>query len=488
MPRGLIALVSVTTALALALALAFAGVSLWLRHEQQRRLDRALLAVASHELQAARDAATASPVAPRSAALHQETSLPVYSALYDSMGVLVDSTFPPTTPTYQELPTEPGRCIDLSWQGHLLRAVRLRLPIPNQQTLLLATPWIKGEGKHARRALLALWLVAVAWAVAMAAWLVRRLLKGQQSIAVVARRVADGDLRARVDLPRHRPEIGQLGREVNEMIERLSTLVRSQQEFVACAAHELRTPLSSLLAELSNALRRPRDAAAYRTAVEEALDATRRLKQLSDELLDLAGLAGQRTVLDTTSIELSCLVRETVDLLAPIAEDKAVRVVCDTTDPGGQRSADSGSALPIEVSGRASDLGRMLRNLVENAIHHSPRGGVVSISARTRIDQQHRSVLELHIQDQGPGLPPGEEERVFEPFYRGADTQDRRGLGLGLAIARQIARAHGGDIHAEREPAAAGAHLCVTLPRARGDQRMSQPAVAAPDGRLSLSR
>ncbi|MBK9263660.1 MAG: HAMP domain-containing protein [Polyangiaceae bacterium] len=132
--------------------------------------------------------------------------------------------------------------------------------------------------------------VAVAWSVLLATWIVRRLTREHEAITLVVRRVAAGDLAARVATRSGDAETAQLGRDINEMIERLDVLVASQQRFIAQAAHELRSPLTTLYGELSHALRKARDAETYRKAIEEAHDAARRLKLVTEDLLALARL------------------------------------------------------------------------------------------------------------------------------------------------------------------------------------------------------
>jgi two-component system OmpR family sensor kinase len=216
------------------------------------------------------------------------------------------------------------------------------------------------------------------------------------------------------------------------MIDRLGTLVASQQRFIAHAAHELRSPLTTLYGELSHALRKDRDAATYRQTIEEALDATRKIKVLTEDLLALARLGSSG---DEPSEKV--LVRDLADAAAKAvaaeAEEREVQIEVQVAD--------------VMVSGRRLDLERMLRNVLENAVRHSPRSGMVGISTRVR-----GSAVIVQVSDAGPGVPEADRERIFEPFYRGAAERaaDVPGAGLGLAIAREIGRMHGGDVRLVR--------------------------------------
>ena len=114
------------------------------------------------------------------------------------------------------------------------------------------------------------------------------------------------------------------------------------------------------------------------------------------------------------------------------------------------------------VLGHAIDLERLLRNLLDNAVRHSPEGGHVRVEARSEGDMVHISVL-----DEGPGVPPEERDRVFDPFFRAASERRRDdGSGLGLAIVREIARVHGGDVSVEQGPDGKGARFRASLPAA----------------------
>jgi signal transduction histidine kinase len=114
------------------------------------------------------------------------------------------------------------------------------------------------------------------------------------------------------------------------------------------------------------------------------------------------------------------------------------------------------------VLGHAIDLERLLRNLLDNAVRHSPEGGRVRVEARSEGGTVHLSVL-----DDGPGVAPEERERVFEPFFRAASERTRDdGSGLGLAIVREIARVHGGDVSVEAGPDGRGARFRASLPAA----------------------
>lgn len=275
----------------------------------------------------------------------------------------------------------------------------------------------------------------VVWIVLMTWWVTTRMTREHEAIAAVARRVAAGDLSARVGGGVPHEDIARLGRDVNSMIEQLSALVVSQQKFVSYAAHELRSPLTVAYGELSNALRKDRSAADYKEAIECALDATQHMKTLAEDLLVLARGNAPQGSGTRTSASLASVTRAAAGQLARTLEARAVRV-----ELVGDARVDTWNER---------DLHRLVLNLLDNAVKHSPRGGVVRVSAATA------EAVELSVQDQGPGVPDDDAPRIFEPFFRGAREASEEGSGLGLAIVRAIARAHDGEVslEASTEPA-----------------------------------
>jgi two-component system heavy metal sensor histidine kinase CusS len=355
-----------------------------------------------------------------------------YAAVYDQNGrvLAVTATLagqPPVLETIRH-PLESG--FEFFVGGEHVRAVLVSLPEDPGKVLLLAAPCfdLDRDAAFLNHAILLGLAGGACWAAIVTAWVVRQLTRGQEAIAAVARRVAGGDLSARIAESSADREVAQVARDVNQMIDRLAALLSSHQEFIAHAAHELRTPLTSLYGELSQALRRPRDADGYRAAIEEALNSARQLKALAADLLTLARLGAS-----------SDQPRET--LLAHKIVQDAGRIVADEASERGVVVRVAGECRPIV--GHRSDLERLFRNVIENAIRHSPRGGVVEVNVA---DQTGWAIVA--VSDQGRGVSEMDRDRIFEPFYRGAGetADDLPGVGLGLAIARRIARAHSGDV------------------------------------------
>ncbi len=442
---------AVTAVTLLTLGGAFTAVSVAVNRSQEQQLDQALLAQAVEEaLDVARHGPDAIGDRPGPAA-NDVGPLPKYAAVYAADGATLAATpnLGGAASALSSVPHPPRVAFD-HWRGRdHVRAVLVPLPDGSGRRLLLAASRadLDGDERFLRRAMTLVFVVAVAWTILVATWFVRRLTRDHEVITGVVRRVAAGDLTARVATRSGDRELAQVGGDIDEMIARLEALVTSQQRFIAHAAHELRSPLTTMLGELSHALRRSRDADEYRAAIEEALGATRRLSQLADDLLGLARLGAEQRP-DATS-RLDEVVTAATAEVASAAEARGVAL--------------DARAEGATVRAPARDLQRLVRNLLDNAIRHTPRGGVVRVRARPLDD-----AMELRVTDEGTGVPAEERERIFEPFYRVArDERDDVGSGLGLAIVREIARTCGGEVTlAADDPTTGGACFVLRLPRA----------------------
>lgn len=450
--RGRLVL-AVSAVTALTLGGAFAVVSGLVNRDQQQQLDRALLhEVGEEAIEVAalggRELAISDRPGP---AANDVGPLTKYAAIYDGAGnaLAMTPTFGGEPLQRSALPPAGNRCFDLWFRGEHLRGVIKAVPGRSDLELLLAVPRtdLDSDAAFLRRAMVAVLAVAIVWAALVATWVIRRLTRHHQTLAEVVRRVASGDRSARMSLLSRDPEIAQLERDINDMIARIEALVRSQQRFIAHAAHELRSPLASLLGELSHAQRRPRDADGYRATIDEALAATRQLNLLTEDLLTLVRLdAGPENEPPRELLPAMTLLESAERTIAAAARERGVRLRFSETE--------------LAIEGHLPDLTRMLRNLLENAIRHSPPGGCVVVLCRA-LD----GLIEIGVHDQGSGVAAEDRERIFEPFYRGPRERANGlpGTGLGLAIAREIARAHGGNITLADQPPP-GATFLVTLP------------------------
>jgi signal transduction histidine kinase len=247
---------------------------------------------------------------------------------------------------------------------------------------------------------------------------------------------------ARLPVPPSRDEVRDLAMTLNEMLARLEAALEHERRFVADASHELRTPLALLKTELELALRRPRTADELRAAVGSAAEETDRLALLADDLLLMARSDQDALGLRIEPVALDELARTTADRFAERASREHRRVAVDVP-PGTEAQADR---LRLEQA---------LRNLIDNALEHGE--GTVTVTARAVGE-----ATELHVRDEGRGVPPEVAMRAFERFSRGDDARPRGGSGLGLAIVEAIAQAHGGA--AGIAATGAGADVWISLP------------------------
>jgi two-component system sensor histidine kinase TctE len=238
---------------------------------------------------------------------------------------------------------------------------------------------------------------------------------------------------------------------INELMTRLEASMRSQQRFVADAAHQMRTPLAGLKTQAELALRQ-HDAKGIEHAMRQIAFGADRASRLVNQLLALAQADNHARPL-TAPLDLGALARETAREWVPQAMERRI-------DLGFE-----GAGVPCILSGNATLLRELISNLLDNAIRYTPDGGRVTL----RVADAGRGI-ELSVEDDGIGIAPAERELVFERFYRVLGT-DSEGSGLGLAIVREIAAAHGGSVRAESPALGRGTLLRVMLPRAAGTLR-----------------
>jgi signal transduction histidine kinase len=272
-------------------------------------------------------------------------------------------------------------------------------------------------------------------AAAVALVLVQVLAHGMtfplREMVSAAQAMARGDYGRRVTAT-SRDEVGELARAFNSMAAELAAVDRMRKDLVANVSHELRTPIGALRAKLENLVDGVESV--DRKTLDAMLRQVERLGNLVEQLLDLSRLESGAVPLERSSFAAAPLLEGVVEEWRTRAEIRDVRIV-SAAEPDG-----------LELDGDADRLRQVLANLVANAVRHSPRGGKVLV----RASRQDGHAL-LEVVDEGPGIPPGEAERVFERFYRSdqARSSEEGGSGLGLAIARWIVELHGGTIRAE---------------------------------------
>jgi signal transduction histidine kinase len=245
-------------------------------------------------------------------------------------------------------------------------------------------------------------------------------------------------------------------------------LAEMKSNFVSSVSHELRAPIASvrLMAESleRGKVHEPEKQNEYfHFIVQEC----RRLSSLIENVLDFSRIEQGRKQYEFEPTDLLALTRETVKLMEPYAEEKGVRLEFDAK-PGIQSAAPGPGEkgdLEVEIDGRA--MQQALVNLIDNAIKHSPKGSPVKIGIESEADWTR-----LWVEDTGPGIPPAEQEKIFERFYRlGSELRrETQGVGIGLSIVRHIVEAHGGKVTV-RSNVGQGSRLTIELPRNRLNER-----------------
>lgn len=294
---------------------------------------------------------------------------------------------------------------------------------------------------------LLLWMIPGVLAVACFGgyWISRRALAPVDEITRVARSISVQNLANRLVVPRTGDEIQRMSETWNDVLERLDSAVRRIRQFTADASHELRTPLALIRATAELTLRRERKQGEYQRALIEIQMEAERMTELTESLLSLAR-ADSAAALPLSRTDLNEIIQEVVRKSEAVAEAKGVVLKTD------------GSDRPAIAEANPSAIRRLLLALIDNALKHTPPGGIVTVSAAPSND-----CVVLRVEDTGEGIPVDALPHIFERFFR-ADTarSSGSGVGLGLSIAQAIAQAHGSRIAVASEPGA-GARFELSL-------------------------
>ncbi|MCC7487491.1 MAG: sensor histidine kinase N-terminal domain-containing protein [Burkholderiales bacterium] len=347
---------------------------------------------------------------------------------------------------------------DGEYQGRPLRLAALHLPLEGDvnkgMVLVQVAETVTGRTDFARQIMLRMMLpqAVLILLAALAVWYA--VGRGLAPLGALQREIASRSHRDLGPLPEeHSPrEVRPLIHAMNGLLERLSLALAVQQRFIADAAHQLRTPLAGLKTQTELALRQAQ-ADDVRATLRQLHAGTERTTRLVNQLLSLARAEpGADRARASDRLDLAQLARETTTEWVPRAIDRDIDLGYD----GGEERAC--------VIGDPFLLKEMLNNLLDNATRYTEPGGQVTV----RVKPDTTRVV-LSVEDNGPGVPEAERDRVFERFHRvlgtGAD-----GCGLGLPIVREIAQSHGGNAELASREGGAGTLVRVTLPIARQDE------------------
>jgi heavy metal sensor kinase len=262
-------------------------------------------------------------------------------------------------------------------------------------------------------------------------YLARRALSPVERMALRAREITAERMDARIDVENPQDELGLLAQAFNETLARLERSFEQLKRFTSDASHELRTPLTAIRSVGEIGIQQDGDRDHYREVIGSMLEETERLSRLVENLLTISRADSGQIRLKQSTVALMPLVQGASSLLDVLAEER-----------GQTLSIDGNDSIHVEADGVI--LRQVVINLLDNAIKYSPQGGHISV----RVVHSDPGSACVEIEDCGPGIPPEHSDKVFDRFYRIDEARSREtgGAGLGLALAKWGAEAHGGRI------------------------------------------
>jgi signal transduction histidine kinase len=298
-------------------------------------------------------------------------------------------------------------------------------------------------------------------------WLASRAVNPLSKITQTAARLRPSHLQERLPIRGTDDELDQLARTVNGFLDRIAAYLQQKRDFLAHAAHELRTPLAAIRSSVEVALNSDRSRDEYEDLLIDIIDEGAALETLVNQLLLISETEAEHLKRDYTAVMLDDVIAQSVNMFQGVAESRDIAL-------------ESRSVGPVPVLGNRNLLRQLVNNLVDNAIKYTPPGGRVTVELN-RDDRQAAAVLT--VADTGIGIAPDDIPRVFDRFFRADWSRggftETVGTGLGLSICRAVTIAHGGEIICESKPGV-GTQFVVRLPAI---QSPLQPA--DDDGRVN---
>ena len=295
-----------------------------------------------------------------------------------------------------------------------------------------------------------IFIATMAFLIALSAvigwFMARQAVSGVEAVTRTAQKISGGTLEERVPVKARGDEIDQLATTFNQMLDRIQTLLTEIKEMSDNIAHDLRSPITRIRGIAEVTLTTGRSLPEYEAMAASTIEECDRLLDMINTMLIISKTEAGVDHLVREGIDLGGLAREACELFEPAAEDKGIAVSCNVPD----RSHLTGDTRMIQ---------RMLSNLVDNAIKYTPPGGSVNVTLR-----ESDGEVVISVKDTGIGISPNDLPRIFERFYRCDQSRSQGGIGLGLSLARAIARAHGGDIKVT-STLNEGSMFVVTLPK-----------------------
>jgi signal transduction histidine kinase len=276
------------------------------------------------------------------------------------------------------------------------------------------------------------WITTIIPGLLLGWFMARRAMAGVDRVTATAVQIGKSDLSQRVPVGREGEEIENLARAFNEMLDRIHLLIRELQDVSSNIAHDLKSPITRIRVLAETHLRAGTGVPQSDHMAGPIIEECDRLVGMIDTILEIAATDAGVAPLGDSVIDLADVARDAVDLLQPAADENGIRLECNLPP------------APLLIRGDLNRVQRVVGNLLDNAIKYTKRGGAVRVSAETTPDR-----ISLSITDSGIGIDSETLPRVFERFYRGEWSRSTPGHGLGLSLARSIARAYGGEIAVE---------------------------------------
>jgi signal transduction histidine kinase len=282
--------------------------------------------------------------------------------------------------------------------------------------------------------------------------LAERAIEPLQEIIHTTERLRPSHLNERLVVRGVGDELDQLATKINTFLDVIATHLQKNREFVANAAHELRSPLTAIQSLVEVTLDKPRDSAEYEELLFQINDECRHLAQVVNQLLQLTQSEALAEETRQELVALDEMARKAVEMFEPVAEERQVKLSSNLTD--------------VQIIGNPREIRQLLTNLIDNAIKFTPAGGTVHVGLKRHDDR----MACLTVRDTGIGIPSADLSRVFDRFFQVDKSRHRgietRGNGLGLAICQAIVLAHHGSISVGSK-LDVGTTFTVMLPMAR---------------------